>query len=309
VRIVFGTNAGLLFLVDGQLNPFPGFPVDTREPGLPPYDPGAVNSLPFILEPPALADVDGDGIRDIVVFSRSRTCVYNVSGASLDFFPIKTSSGVPFASAPVVADVDGDGNVEIVGAAGDGLIVAYDGTGRLAPGFPLQAGTSGGSVAAFEIPSPSLSETGIGIAVGSYYGSVSAWKTGSVRGPGASVRLPWPQYQRDARHSGLAIEPLTGSPIASEFFPASRAYNWPNPVYDGTTRIRYFVKENAAVTIKVFDLAGDLVKELSGPGIGGVDNEVEWDVGDVQSGIYFARIEANGASATGVAVVKVAVVK
>jgi len=308
VRIAFGTGAGFLFLVDGQLDPCPGFPIDTKEPGLPPPEPGAMTS-PFIQEPPALADVDGDGIRDIVVFSRDRMCVYNISGASLDYFPIKNLSGAPFISAPVVADVDGDGSVEVIGASIDGLVVAYDRSARPAPGFPLQAGTGGISVLAFEIPSPSLSEVGIGIAAGSDRGSVCAWKTGSVHGPGAAVQMPWPQYQRDARHSGLATEPLAGSPIASEFFPASRAYNWPNPVYDGMTHIRYFVKENAAVTIKVFDLAGDLVKELSGPGIGGVDNEVEWNVGDVQSGIYFARIEANGASGNGVAVVKVAVVK
>jgi len=48
---------------------------------------------------------------------------------------------------------------------------------------------------------------------------------------------------------------------------------------------------------------------LSGPGVAGVDNEVEWNVADVQSGIYLAHIEANGAGKSEVAVVKVAVVK
>jgi hypothetical protein len=75
------------------------------------------------------------------------------------------------------------------------------------------------------------------------------------------------------------------------------------------TYIRYFVRENASVRVKVFDLAGDLVAEFPGPGIGGVDNEVAWEVSGVQSGIYFARIEAAGAGNSGVTVVKVAVVK
>jgi hypothetical protein len=70
------------------------------------------------------------------------------------------------------------------------------------------------------------------------------------------------------------------------------------------------VKDNATVNIKVFDLAGDLVTTIPNPpGVGGVDNEVEWNVGGVQSGIYFARIEANGGGGSGVAVVKIAVVK
>jgi hypothetical protein len=69
------------------------------------------------------------------------------------------------------------------------------------------------------------------------------------------------------------------------------------------------VKENASVSIKIFDMAGDLVTEFAGPGIGGVDNEVEWNVSGVQSGVYLARIEASGQGGSGVAVVKVAVVK
>jgi hypothetical protein len=36
---------------------------------------------------------------------------------------------------------------------------------------------------------------------------------------------------------------------------------------------------------------------------------VEWNVGGVQSGIYFARIEAVGSGGSGVNIVKVAVVK
>jgi len=80
-------------------------------------------------------------------------------------------------------------------------------------------------------------------------------------------------------------------------------------VYDGITRIRYFIKENATVRVKIFDFAGDLVADLPGPGNGGVDNEVEWNVGGVQSGIYFARIEAVGSGGSGVNIVKVAVVK
>jgi hypothetical protein len=102
---------------------------------------------------------------------------------------------------------------------------------------------------------------------------------------------------------------LSATPLTSEFFPASRAYNWPNPVYNGKTQIRYFVRDDATVSVRIFDLAGDLVTSFSGPGIGGVDNEVAWDVSGVQSGIYFARIEATSASSSGVAIVKVAVVK
>ena len=121
--------------------------------------------------------------------------------------------------------------------------------------------------------------------------------------------MPWPQAWHDAAHTGYDATPGAGAPQASDFFPASRAYNWPNPAYGGTTMIRYFVKEAATVTVKIYDMAGDLVATLQGQGIAGMDNEVAWNLADVQSGIYFAHIDAAGAAASGSAVVKIAVVK
>ena len=294
--ICAGTN-GLLFVYDISHGfvPHAGFPVNVG---------GTID------HPPALADLDGDGIRDIIVFSGDRIFAYNLAGASLDNFPKPLHSVQPITSNPVVADVDGDGDPDVVAVTEDGLVVAYDKNGTMASGFPLQAGIGNQTVAAFSIPLPPLSVTGVGLAVASSdNASIVAWKTGTLVGNRASD-FSWPQYQHDAQHTGLATETLTGMPISSQFFPKERAYNWPNPVYDGKTFIRYFVKENATVSIKVFDLAGDLVTTIPNPpGVGGVDNEVEWNVGSVQSGVYFARIEASGGSGSGVAVIKIAVVK
>ena len=80
-------------------------------------------------------------------------------------------------------------------------------------------------------------------------------------------------------------------------------------MYTGKTHLRYFIRDNASVSIKVFDTAGDLVTSFAGPGVGGVDNEVVWDVSGIESGIYLARIEAKGPGGSGVVIVKVAVVK
>jgi hypothetical protein len=102
---------------------------------------------------------------------------------------------------------------------------------------------------------------------------------------------------------------LTGTPISSAFFPEDRVYNWPNPVYDNKTAIRFYVAQDAQVSIRIFDLAGDLVSELSGSARGGIDNEISWDVSDIQSGVYFARVEASASGGNGNAVIKIAVVK
>ncbi len=288
--IVFATRDGSVVRSDTTLlSSFPGFPTAAGD---------------SIAVPPALADIDGDGRRDIVVFAGSRIFAFNDAGAHLSNFPIAVPSSSPLSSAPIVADVDGDGLVDIVGATSEGFVVAYNRDGQMAKGFPLQAGRGSQTAAVF------FRGDSVCLAVASSDdGSVSAWVTGKTTSPRPASLYPWLQYQRDERHSGSDMSLLSGIPVSSQFFPKDRAYNWPNPVHGGTTFIRYFVKENSGVRITIFDIAGDLVTELSASGIGGIDNEVSWDTGGVQSGIYFARIEANGAGGSGVAIVKIAVVK
>jgi len=288
--IAFVTASGQLFLVDPSLNPFPGFPVNL----------GASTSGSL-----ALADIDGDGMRDIVVLCGSKIHVYNRAGVSLDHFPFSVLTQKLLTSNPVVADVDGDGHVDIVAVTGDGLVVAVNRNGAMDNGFPLQAGRGAQSTGVY-----SQGDSIIVLAVASTDdGSVSAWITGRTTEVPPAASFPWPQYQRTAAHRGVDATVLLSTPLTSDFFPKDRAYNWPNPVYEGKTHIRYFVRENATVSIRIFDLAGDLVTSFPGPGIGGIDNEAEWDVSGVQSGVYFARIEATASGGSGAVIVKVAVVK
>jgi hypothetical protein len=96
----------------------------------------------------------------------------------------------------------------------------------------------------------------------------------------------------------------------NEFLPVDRAYNYPNPVYDGQTFIRYYVSESSKINIKIFDLAGDFVAEMNDDAIGGADNETTWDVKNIQSGIYLARVEATSDSGRSEStIIKIAVVK
>jgi hypothetical protein len=297
VHIAFATSDGSVYLLDSLLNTAEGFPV---------------NAGGTIVHPPALADLNGDGLRDIIVFAGNKMYAYNYIGASLDYFPFAVRSTTLLRSPPIVSDVDGDSKVEVVGVTEDGLVFAYNGMGRLAPGFPLQAGTGNQSAAVFylRLPNPFFQPIALAVA-SSEDGTVSAWVTGGfdVRGPLVPTVQPWPQYLKDEQHTGLAIEPLVGMPVSSEFFPRERAYNWPNPVYDGKTFIRYYLNNDATVRIKIYDLAGELVDDLTGSGTGGIDHDVEWNVAGIQSGVYFGHIEAESGGHRGVAIIKIAVVK
>ena len=119
----------------------------------------------------------------------------------------------------------------------------------------------------------------------------------------------WGQENGNEMNNSFVVGPLGVNPI-SEFFPKAKAYNWPNPVYDGQTFIRYYVSEDSKINIKIFDLAGDFVAELNNTAIGGMDNETTWNVNNIQSGVYFARVEATGNSGkTESTIIKIAIVK
>lgn len=284
-----------LHLLDSTLQELPGYPIDLKEN--------------FSHDEVAIADFDGDGSADIILFEGQKILAYNAAGALLDRFPITVMTAGVLSSNPIVGDVDGDGVPEIVGATIEGLVFAYRRDGTQAPGFPIQGGTGTSSVGVFAAPTGPSQASIVLVQTGELDGSVSAWKTGSAHLPISADAYPWPQYQHDAQHTGLLPPTGKGTPLADGFFSKGRAYNWPNPVYEGKTFIRYYVKDNASVSIKIFDLAGNLVIQFPGPGVGGLDNEVAWDVSGIQSGIYFAHIQADASGTSGGAVIKIAVVK
>lgn len=250
---------------------------------------------------PVIGDINEDGRREIVLTGGNKIFAFNSASALIDHFPITLVPGDSVEAAPVLGDVDGDGNIDIVVGTASGQVVAYAATtGKMVQGFPL---ITGGKVKS----SPALFENDgkVNLAVAGSDGYLYAWE---LLGQYNTQNILWGNYLHDARHTSCASEAVMPTPPITDFLPASRAYNWPNPVYEGKTKIRYYVGSNAAVSIKIFDLAGEKVDEISTQGIGGIDNEVEWNVSNIQSGVYIARIEATGNDASGVAFIKIAVV-
>jgi len=252
----------------------------------------------FILSPPAIGDVDGDGRKEIILARGTEIFALNSYGVPIDYFPIKLPPNVGSSTAVVLARLGMEKTLSLFLGTSSGLIFGFDARGRALPGFPLAAGDPlAGSLALFH------EQDYLGI-LGVTPDRLYAWAVHQT-----SSSVVWGNTFGDPLHSGFEGSSTPLQPVRAEFLPADRAYNWPNPVYGASTRIRYYLNTSAEVKIKIFDLAGDKVAEFAGPGIGGIDNEMEWDVSDIQSGIYIARIEANGSAERAVALVKIAVVK
>ncbi|MBD3184091.1 T9SS type A sorting domain-containing protein [Candidatus Poribacteria bacterium] len=72
-------------------------------------------------------------------------------------------------------------------------------------------------------------------------------------------------------------------------------YNYPNPApagqYIDKTIFRYYSSTYADVTIRIYDIAGNMVDELESQIQNGGYNETEWNISGVASGIYIYMVE------------------
>ena len=249
----------------------------------------------------ALADLKQDGDNYIIITSGNKIEAKNLNGVNADNFPFQDPLGIGFTGIPLTADFSGNKNSEIIAATKDGRIFAVDGeTGKVVDGFPISEG-SGLSA------TPALFEYNgkISMAAVNNKNNFSAWIIGAAAGS-----VFWSE-ENGSNSNNSFLNTAQNSSVINEFFPKDRAYNYPNPVYDNRTFIHYYVSEDSKINIKIFDLAGDFVAELKNDNAkGGLDNETSWNVNDIQSGVYLARIEATGSSGkTETNIIKIAIIK
>ena len=79
-----------------------------------------------------------------------------------------------------------------------------------------------------------------------------------------------------------------------------KAYNYPNPITDGSTIFRFYVgsSETTEVQVKIYNAAGYLVVDnlVNSQLIYNEFNEIQWDASQVDAGLYFAEIKPNSGS-------------
>ncbi|MFH2007029.1 MAG: FG-GAP-like repeat-containing protein [bacterium] len=200
-------------------------------------DPDLLPGFPMFIgasgeAPPKTADIDGDGVREIVyVDSDGWVNVLRGDGSYLPGWPQPVNvlphldpgnsanhrASYAFEAggmdpdvrssvtdtAPAIADLDGDGDVEIIVANIDGFVYVYDAAGNVAPGFPVTLDRALGENASRNnnvdsgiYGSPAVEDMdGDGdyeIVVGAMDGHVYMWHHNGDLDPGFPVKLMLP---------------------------------------------------------------------------------------------------------------------
>jgi hypothetical protein len=255
----------------------------------------------------SVADIFHNGQNYILYNNGQYLEAHNYSGAMADHFPFKEPNGDNFTGIPYAIDFNGDGITEVIATSVKGNIYAINPlTGKILDGFPISNGSAIIDLQFFNSGQSTGQSTGFKscLATIDSKGQLTAWNLSSTLGSSY-----WSAEYGDIMNTSFVAAPLSTNTI-SDFFPLNRAYNWPNPVYGTETKIRYFVGETSNIKIKIFDIAGGLVAELSDQALAGFDHETIWNVSNVQSGIYYAHIEVAAQSGKSASKnIKIAVIK
>lgn len=253
-----------------------------------------------ILSSPVLADINKDGLQEIIFNGSGKIYAMNYAGVLVDNYPVELNSKV--TSGISIADVNSDNIYDLIFVTQDGNLYVRGNDGVIVSGFPVQVGLN-------TISTPSIANfnDSLGISVISGDGYLYAFKTSFAYN---SSKVLWKNYLNNALHLNNNFVSTGSLPVVSDKLPKDKVYNWPNPVYDNKTYIRYFLNGTTnEVIIKILDLSGEMVIELRGTTNPKTENEIVWDVTDVQSGVYYGVVEAEIDGTKESRIIKIAVVK
>lgn len=259
-------NSIYCFEEDGDLSP--GFPAvfDTESTGS-----------------PVAADLDNDGYLEILIEAGSRVFAIEATGSTLIDWPRDVLGDTllyEFQSSSL--PVGGSGFA--LSFLRDGRIFNWDNEGKTENGFPLSVGDNpAGSPLLIDMEGDGSWE----LFAADRSGFIGGWQV---------------EFSPDGWFSGMDRgrekcwwnEDLPQLLTSSGILEDGSFFVYPNPVCSGEGTIRFIPEADCSYSVRIFNIAGELVDYFSGQAYGGMPWEIEWQTKDFSPGVYFVSLEISG---------------
>ncbi len=301
LEIVFVTENDKLYVIDetGQaVAPFPlAFTANSGQAGIP-------------CPSPALGDLDGDGVLDIVAVKvvdghTSYLCAYRKNGTVIAGWPQLLASNSE--ASPLVGDITGDGRPDVIFGIGGGTdtspnhIYGFRHDGTTVPGFPLVVG---GPVRSTPTLTDLDRDGDVDLVYGGWDLAMHVW---DLQQPWSPENMPWPTFHANGARTGVWTLPDTatgaGHPLPGAVLALRQ--NVPNP-FNPATRIEFELPAGfrGEVALTVYDLLGREVRRLLNEVRTAGGHAVVWrgedDAGrPVPAGVYLYRLRSAAGEAVG----------
>lgn len=241
---------------------------------------------------PVVADINGDGVREIIIASTDGK-IFNVNADESLSINWMFQSVSEINSSPVVADINGDGYQEIIYGAMNGAVYVLDKTGNMdVNGTSLFAQFNSwvfSSASIGDIDNNGL----LDLVISSFDKTIKSYE---LPGSSASSEIQWQSFGKDLGNT--RFDGTEG--IVNAVTDLGAVFNYPNPVRGTETLFR---AELPAVIddlkITVFDLGGELVKTFNKSDFTRNGNyyEVTWSLKndknkEVANGAYYYIVKA-----------------
>lgn len=120
----------------------------------------------------------------------------------------------------------------------------------------------------------------------------------------------WTTWYGDENNSKMIIiDYIKEITSGNNLIDKERTYVYPNPAKDGKTKIRVFNYSADKINLKIYDAAGYFVDEIqSNIKVKNGVWETEWDVSDIESGVYLIKLTVSNKSNEDSAILKVGVI-
>ncbi len=120
----------------------------------------------------------------------------------------------------------------------------------------------------------------------------------------------WSMYYSDDINSNIIeIDYVKEGISGNNLIDKKRTYVYPNPVRDGRTKIRVFNYSAEKINLKIYDAAGYFIDEIqSDIDVNNSIWETEWDVSNIESGVYLIKLIATKQNQEDSTILKVGVI-